>query len=456
MELTINHTFNRDIDLEKAVLGAIITYPEALNDCISFLKKPEVFYKAEHQTIYKSILEMKDRADKIDFMTLTAYLRQNKRLEEVGGAYYVTELTTMVQSSANIQQHAAYLFEFSVKRYMAEYSARLSIESQKPDTKPFQLMEEFKAKVDGIMGYIATSRNQTFKEAYMQRIDEIGNNTKEKKEITGVPCGVYSLDKFTAGWQSPDLIIVAARPGMGKTAFALQLLTYPAIHGNIPTAIFSLEMSTKQLVNRIIANQAKIPNFVIQKGLLSDHQYNKIIETSGKVYESPLHFDDTPAMSISEIRSKAYMLKQKHDIKLLIVDYLQLIQGIKSGSREQEISSISRGLKLITKELGVPVIALSQLNRAVETRGGDKRPQLSDLRDSGAIEQDADTVIFLYRPHYYEINGPNGETLENLIEINFAKHRNGSLGTKEIWCDLQYNEFKDMPADNYVELKPNF
>ncbi len=456
-------------DLEEAVLGALMLERDALTSVVDILK-PESFYKESHQEIYKAILQLFNDSQPVDLLTVTTQLRKNSKLEMAGGAYYVAELTTRVNSAANIEAHSRIITEQSIKRDLIQISSEVQRDAYEDTTDVFELLD----KTEQMLFEISEShirKNFEGMDNLMHRaILELEAKKKHKDGLTGVPSGFTALDRLTSGWQPSDLVIIAARPGMGKTAFVVSAMRNAAVDFKMPVAIFSLEMSAIQLVNRLISAEAELPGEKIKKGSLEEFEWQQLIHKTDALGKAPIFIDDTPALSIMELRAKSRRLKAKHNIQLIIIDYLQLMKGDSSknasGNREQEIASISRALKGIAKELSVPVIALSQLSRAVETRGGDKRPMLSDLRESGSIEQDADMVMFLYRPEYYGITqDENGMPTQNVGEVIMAKHRNGSLDTIQLKFIGKFTKFADLedsgssfgqlPPGNFRPLPPD-
>ncbi len=433
------------IDLEVSVLGAILIDKEALNVVIDTLKV-QTFYSPEHQAIFEAILDLFNKNQPIDVNTVVNQLRKNKKLEQVGGAIYIQSLTDNVVSSANIEYHALALLEYSIKRELISITNDIQRKAYDDSVDVFNLLDQSEVKIFSIASNNINRNYSDMKSVLRATIEDIDVKRKKKSFVTGIPSGFRMLDAITAGWQKSDLIIVAARPGMGKTAFMLSLLRNAAINYKLPVAMFSLEMSSVQLTYRLVSAEAELENDKIRKGLLEDYEWQQLIHKTQQLADAPIFIDDTPSLSIFELRTKCRKLKMKNDIQLIIVDYLQLItsdQGGKSiNNREQEIAYISRSLKSLAKELDVPIITPSQLSRAVEVRGGDKRPILSDLRESGAIEQDADIVMFLYRPEYYGINeDESGNDLKGITEVIIAKHRNGPVDTAQIKFIGRFTKF---------------
>ncbi|MCZ6900040.1 MAG: replicative DNA helicase [Bacteroidetes bacterium] len=443
------------IELEEAVLGALMLEKDALTAVIDILK-PVSFYKDQHQEIFKAIVDLFNNSDPVDLLTVTQNLRENGKLEFVGGPYYITELTTRVNSAANIEYHARKISEQSIKRELITISAEIQQDAYEDTTDVFQLLDRAEQSLFEISESHIRKNYSDMRSVMRTAITELEAKKTQKDGITGIPSGFLKLDQATSGWQKSDLIVLAARPGMGKTALVVTALRNAAIDFQKPVAIFSLEMSATQLVNRMISAEAELENDKIRRGQLKDYEWEQLVHKTAKLTEAPIYIDDTPAITILELRAKCRRLKAKHDVQLIVVDYLQLMSGDASkiggslGNREQEIASISRALKSIAKELEVPVIAISQLSRAVETRGGDKRPQLSDLRESGSIEQDADLVIFLYRPEYYKITeDEDGTPTQGLAEVIIAKHRNGSLDTIKLKFISRFTKFMDLDSGGF-------
>lgn len=438
------------IDLEETVLGALMLEKDALTTVIDILK-PESFYKDAHREIYAAIVTLFNNSEPVDLRTVANQLRKDGKLEFVGGAYYIADLTTKVNSAANIEYHARIVSEQAIKRELIRISSEIQHEAYEDTTDVFALLDRTEQALFEVSESNIRKNYADMRSIMKEAMDELEAKKHHKDGLTGVPTGFSALDRVTSGWQKSDLVIIAARPGMGKTAFVVSAMRNAAVDFGHGVAIFSLEMSSVQLVNRLISAEAQLESEKIKKGNLADYEWEQLVHKTAKLTEAPIFIDDTPALSILELRAKCRRLKAQHDIKLIIIDYLQLMSGDTSksggggGNREQEIASISRALKNIAKELSVPVIALSQLSRAVETRGGDKRPQLSDLRESGSIEQDADMVMFLYRPEYYGITeDENGMAMQGVGEVIIAKHRNGSLDTVQLKFIGKFTKFADL------------
>ena len=443
------------VELEEAVLGALMLEKNALNAVIDILK-PESFYKESHQKIFAAIIELFQKTEPVDILTVTNQLKKVGELDIVGGPYYITQLTNRIASAANVEFHARIVSQKHIQRELIRISSDTIRDAYEDSTDVFDLLDKAESNLFAIAESNIRKNYDTMSTLIKQAIDQIEIAKNQKDGVSGVPSGFTELDRTTSGWQKSDLIIIAARPGMGKTAFVLSLARNTAVDFNKPVAVFSLEMSSIQLVNRLIAGETELSAEKLKKGNLQDHEWQQLNSQIGKLAEAPIFIDDTPALSIFELRAKCRRLKSQHDVQLIIIDYLQLMTagGEGKGNREQEISNISRSLKSIAKELDVPIIALSQLSRAVETRGGEKRPQLSDLRESGAIEQDADMVMFIYRPEYYGIteDKENGNSLTGVAEIIIAKHRNGALKDVRLRFISQLAKFVDLESGSFESM----
>ena len=435
------------LELEAAVLGALMLEKDALTTVIDILK-PQSFYKEAHQHIFKAILSLFDKSEPIDMLTVTQELRELGSIEAAGGAQYVSQLTFKVNSAANIEFHSRVITENSIKRELIQVASIILRDAYEDTTDVFNLLDSTEQALFEVSESNIRKNFDDMRSLMGRAIKELEEKKNQKDGLTGVPSGFTALDRVTSGWQKSDLVIIAARPGMGKTAFVVSAMRNAAVDHKKPVAIFSLEMSSIQLVNRLISAEAELDSEKIKKGNLADYEWAQLNHKISDLSAAPIYIDDTPALSIRELRTKCRRLKAHHDIQLIIIDYLQLMTGNtdgKNGNREQEIASISRALKGIAKELEVPVLALSQLSRSVETRGGDKKPQLSDLRESGSIEQDADMVIFLYRPEYYKITEDEmGNPTQGMGEVIIAKHRNGSLETVQLKFIGRFTKFADL------------
>jgi len=434
------------LDLEEAVLGALMLEKNALNAVVEFLK-PEHFYVEAHKEIYTAIVELFKSSEPVDMRTVVNQLRKNGKVELIGGAYYIAELTAKVSSAANIEYHARVIIEMAIKRELIQIASQIHHNAYEDTTDVFELLDKTEQSIFEISDSNLRKNYDNMRNLMARAIQELQVLKEHKDGLTGVPSGFTELDRMTSGWQKSDLVIIAARPGMGKTAFVVSALRNAAVDFKIPVAIFSLEMASVQLVNRMISAEAELEGEKIKRGNLADHEWKQLVHKTTKLTTAPIFIDDTPALSILELRAKCRRLRAEHNVQLIVVDYLQLMKGDMGGNREQEIASISRALKGIAKELSVPVLALSQLSRGVETRGGDKKPQLSDLRESGSIEQDADIVMFLYRPEYYKITvDEEGMPTQGMGEVIIAKHRNGSTGSVKLKFIGKYTKFADVDS----------
>jgi len=452
-------------DLEEAVLGAMMLEQDAVNSAIDILK-PESFYKPSHRTIFTAILELFKDSQPIDILTVTQFLKQAGELDIAGGAYYISQLTTRVASTANVEFHARIIAQKYIQRELIRISSDVIKEAFEETTDVFDLLDRAENNLFQVAEGNIRKSYDSMSNIMRVAIENIEAARKNVDGVSGVPSGFTDLDRITGGWQRSDMIVLAARPGMGKTAFVLSMARNMAVDHGVPVAVFSLEMAGVQLVNRLIASETELSSEKLRKGSLEDHEYQQLHQRIGKLSEAPLYIDDTPALSIFELRAKCRRMKAQHGIDMVIIDYLQLMTGggDNKGNREQEISSISRSIKSIAKELDVPIIALSQLSRSVETRGGDKRPLLSDLRESGAIEQDADIVCFIYRPEYYGIiDHPDNIDTKGLGELIIAKHRNGALETVKMKFIghlakfINYDTFSvDTPFSNAMQPNREF
>ena len=443
-------------DLEEAVLGAIMLEKGAFDTIIEILK-PECFYVEAHQRIFKAFQTLAQKSLPIDILTVVEELRIREDLDVIGGPYYVTKL---VSSSAHIESHARIILQKFIQRELIRISGEIIGDAYEDSTDVFDLLDDAESKLFEITNNHLRKNFDDINTVLVKTINRIEDLRTKDEDITGVASGFKTLDRVTNGWQSTDLIVLAARPSVGKTAFALNLARHAALHPTKPTPVgfFSLEMSAGQLVQRILSAESEITLEKISRGKLEDYEMKQLY-TKGidKLSKAPIFIDDSAALNIFELRAKCRRLVNKHHVGLIIIDYLQLMSGSndRNGNREQEISRISRDLKGLAKELQVPIIALSQLSRAVETRKESKMPQLSDLRESGAIEQDADMVMFLYRPEYYEITANEfGESNKGETHVRIAKHRNGSLETIKLRALLHIQKFIEEDNTNLPGIPP--
>lgn len=448
-------------ELEEAVLGAIMLEKSAF-DTVTEIIKPECFYVEANQHIFKAMQGLQQKSMPIDILTVVEELKMREQLEMVGGPYYVTKLTNSVVSTANIEAHARIVLQKFIQRELIRISGEIIGDAYEDSTDVFDLLDDSETKMFNITNNYLKKNFEDIQNVLAKTINRIDELRTKTEDISGVPSGFPTLDRVTYGWQPTDLIILAARPAVGKTAFALNLARNAALHPTSPKAVgfFSLEMGASQLVQRILSAESEIKMEKISRGKLENHEYEQLLSKGIKKLEvAPIYIDDTAALNIFEFRAKARRLVNKHKVGLIIIDYLQLMSGSdnnKGGNREQEISNISRNLKALAKELNIPIIALSQLSRAVETRKESKMPQLSDLRESGAIEQDADMVMFIYRPEYYEVmNNENGESTHGETHVRIAKHRNGSLETIKLRAKLEIQKFEEWDGDGGIPGLPS-
>lgn len=449
------------VELEEAVLGALMLEQDTINQVMDILKV-DSFYKESHKLIFEAILDLFSEGDPVDLLTVTDRLRKIGSLESAGGAFYITELTSNVASAANIQYHARIISEQAIKRDLIRISSEILKKAYDDTQDVFELMDSTQLSMINILTGISTQQAITVKESTIQVFKEMAANMvkRNNKQITGIATPIYKLNQFTGGWQKGDLVILAARPAMGKTGLALAFAR-AAAKDNQSVLFFSLEMPHSKLTYRMIAQETRVKSVTeMQRGEISQAELNAMSLKTSSLTNYRIHIDDQARLSLMALRAKANRMKATGKLDLIIVDYLQLMgDEVKGSNREQEISRISRGLKVLAKDLNVPVIALSQLSRAVESRGGDKKPQLSDLRESGSIEQDADMVIFLYRPEYYGITEMEFDyhgtvTTQGLAVGNIAKHRNGPIGDFLMHFDSTHVDFTDWNTPNHSNQLP--
>ena len=436
------------LDIEKVVLGALMLERDAFST-ISEILRPECFYDKKHELIFEAIVDLAQNGRPVDLLTLIEQLKKNGNLKAAGNASYLSELTNNVSGATHIEYHAKIIAQKFLSRELIKFSGIVQGKAYDESIDVNDLMQEAEGKLFEI------SQRNIKKEAIQinpvinEAISSIQLAARKKEGLSGLSSGFTDLDKITSGWQKSDLIIIAARPSMGKTAFVLSMAKNMAVNFKTPVALFSLEMSNLQLVTRLISNVCELPGEKLKSGRLEPYEWDQLDYKITELYDVPFYTDDTPSLSIFELQTKARRLVRENNVQCVIIDYLQLMNasGMSRGSREQEVSMISRSLKGLAKELNIPIIALSQLNRAVEGRAGveGKRPQLSDLRESGAIEQDADMVCFIHRPEYYGLKeDSNGRNLTGLAEIIVAKHRNGPIG--DLWLAFKntYIRFENL------------
>ena len=445
------------VDVEMAVLGAMMLEKGALAKAIEILDDA-AFYKPAHQRIFTAMVTLFERNEPVDLITLIEELRRRGELEKIGGEYYLTELTTKVTSAANVEYHAHIVLEKALMRQLIISSSEVIGRAYNETEDALDLLDEAEQKIFQISEQRMKKSFVSMNTAVHSTMEMLESIHGKHSGVTGVPSAFTEVDNYTGGFQKSDLVIVAGRPSQGKTAFVLSLARNASIFHEVAVGFFSLEMSSQQLVLRLICAEARVDAHSVRTGRLPEDEWRKLSTSVGKLYKAKIFIDDTPALTVLEVRAKARRLKAEHNVGLIIVDYVQLMQGPKNiQSREQEISTISRSLKALAKELNIPVVALSQLNRAVELRG-DKRPVLADLRESGAIEQDADVVLFVHRPEMYGIDkDDNGEPTEGLAEIIVGKQRNGPTGTARLAFIKQYARFENLTrihASEYLPTKP--
>jgi replicative DNA helicase len=445
-------------EVEEAVLGAIMLDKEALNT-VSEILRPDCFYREENQKVYSAVLDLFSEGQPVDVLTVADKLKEKNDFQWVGGARFLARLASKISSAAHVEIHARIVLEHFIKREIITVSNTAVKEAYEDKTDVFELLDRTETSIFQIAEKNIGRNVVDMKTLVKKSIEAIKEKKNSGDGVTGIPTGLIELDRTTGGWQNSDLVIIAARPGMGKTAFVLTAARNAAVQFRKAVAVFSLEMPAEQLVNRLISAETGLPGERLRKGNLEEYEWAQLHNRITDLANAPLFIDDTPAITPVQLRAKCRRLKQQHDIGLIIIDYLQLmnVEGLKGGTRTEEVSLISRSLKALAKELNVPVIALSQLSRSVETRGGIKRPILSDLRESGAIEQDADLVSFLYRPEYYGLKeyDEDGRSTEGLVEFILAKHRNGDVGTVLLRFLAKNTKFVDY-EQNFVNTASGY
>lgn len=443
----------RDKDLEEAVLGALMLEKDAYTVVCDILK-PESFYEPANQKVYEAIQHLGAAQQPIDMLTVVERLRHEGTLDEVGGPVFISELTSKVASGAHVEYHARIVAQKYLARELISFASQIEAKAFDESNDVDDLLQDAESRLFEISQRNVKKDVTQIDPVISQAIQQIESAANRTSGLSGLESGYHDLDKLTSGWQRSDLIIIAARPAMGKTAFVLSMAKNMAISYNIPVAIFSLEMSNLQLVNRLISNTCELESEKIKSGRLTQMEWDQLMSRIKHLYSAPLYIDDTPSLSVFELRTKARRLVREHNVQFIIIDYLQLMNasGMKYGSREQEVSMISRNLKQLAKELNIPIVALSQLNRSVESRTDGKRPQLSDLRESGAIEQDADIVCFIHRPEYYlrSDTDANGNDIRGLAEFIVAKHRSGSVDDIKMRFKAKYARFENWGEESIV------
>lgn len=453
----------QQLEAEESVLAALMLGREGMDKIMVECKQPlhiEDFYLPGHQKVYEAILQLFRAEGAIDMLTVTAQLRKQGQLEAAGGVSFIAGLLEKVSTTAHLETHVRIVTEAAKRRRLISIASRLLRDAYDEQYDVFDLLARTEAAVEAIMEQGVQNTYVGVREALQDTLQQLESRWRAGGEVSGIPSGFTELDKLMLGWQAPDFIVVAARPGMGKTAFLLSLLRNAAVQHRHPVALFSLEMSASQLMHRLISQEARLPHDRIRKANLQEHEWQQLHHKTHQLTEAPLYILDPPTLSLPELRASCRMLKAKHNIQMVAIDYLQLIQGEemsrKQYTREQEVAQISRGLKALAKELGIPVIAASQLSRAVETRGGEKLPQLADLRDSGSIEQDVDVAMFLYRPEYYGITQDReGVSTQGQARVIIAKNRNGPTGEVTLYFDPSLTRFDNLPQAQPVRSRAN-
>ncbi len=451
---TYGHLQPQALDIEKVVLGAMLIDKDAFS-MVSEILHPETFYEPRNQMIYQSIQTLSLQEKPVDIFTVIEQLKTDGNLEEVGGPVYITELSQHVASSAHVEYHAHILQQKFLARQLISFASVIETKAFDDGVDVDDLMQEAEGSLFELSQKNMRQDYTQIDPVIKQAMQDIQKAASRADGLSGIPSGYTKLDEMTSGWQSSDLVIIAGRPAMGKTSFALSMAKNMVVDFNVPVAFFSLEMNNVQLVNRLISNVCEIQGSKIMNGQLAPDEWNRLDKNIRNLEGAPLYIDDTPGLSIFELRSKARRLAKEKGIKAIMIDYLQLMNanGMRFGNRQEEVSTISRSLKGLAKELNIPVIALSQLNRGVESREGieGKRPQLSDLRESGAIEQDADMVMFVHRPEYYHIYADEkGNDLHGMAQIIIAKHRKGAVGDVLLNFRGEFTRFENPDANSYA------
>ena len=453
IDSTYGHLQPQSLDIERVVLGALMIDKDAFS-IVSEIIRPETFYEPRNQKIFHAIQTLNMEEKPVDIMTVAEQLRREGTLDEVGGPAYIVELSSHVASSAHIEYHAHVLAQKFLARQLISYASRV-------ETNAFDETLDIDLVMQKAEGELFEISQKNMRQDYTQidpvisqAVDILQKASASSGGLTGIPTGYGKLDDFTSGWQKSDLVIIAGRPAMGKTSFALSLAKNIAVDYREPIAFFSLEMNNVQLVNRLISNVCEITGNKILNGQLSPDEWERLDKNIRRLMGAPIYIDDTPGLSIFELRTKARRLVREKGVKIIMIDYLQLMNanGMRFGSRQEEVSTISRSLKGLAKELNIPILALSQLNRGVENREGNegKRPQLSDLRESGAIEQDADMVLFVHRPEYYRIyQDEKGNDMHGVAQVLIAKHRKGGTGDVNLKFRGEFTRFEN-PEDSYI------
>ena len=454
LDPTLGHLQPQALEIEKAVLGALMIDKDAYAIVCEILR-PESFYEPRNQMVYTAIRDLSMDEKPVDMLTVADQLAKSGKLEQVGGPGYIAELSSGVATSANIEYHANIIAQKSLARQLISFASSIQTKAFDETIDVEDLMQEAEGSLFELSQHNMKKDYTAIDPVIAQAVKGIQDAAKNTDGLTGVSTGYFKLDDITSGWQASDLVIIAGRPAMGKTSFALSMAKNIAADLRTPMAFFSLEMSNVQLVNRLISNACEIQGSKILNGQLQRDEWERLDKNINSLLGAPLYVDDTPGLSVFELRTKARRLVREHGIKLIMIDYLQLMNanGMRFSSRQEEVSTISRSLKGLAKELNIPILALSQLNRGVESREGleGKRPQLSDLREAGAIEQDADMVLFVHRPEYYHIyQDDNGRDLHGMAQIIIAKHRKGATGDVLLTFRGEFTRFEN-PEDKNID-----
>jgi replicative DNA helicase len=435
----------QSIEAEMAVLGSIMMDNESIGKAVEIIDASH-FYRSSHQKVFQAAIALYEKNEPVDLITLSEELKRLKQLDDIGGAYFLTQLAESVPSSANVEYHARLVLEKAVLRRMISEGMAIARDCYEAEGDPFEILDLAEQRIFSLSEKRLTKAFQHIDPILHDAFDKIERFHRERKGmVTGVPTGFNKLDELTSGFQPGELIVVAGRPSMGKTAFCLNVARNAAVDAKVPVGFFSLEMSNQQLAMRLLCAEARVDAHGVRTGHLADNQWQKLSMCVGNLAEAPIYIDDSSAIGTLELRAKARRLKKEKNVGMIIVDYLQLMQGPRNAeSRQQEISTITRSLKALSKELDMPIIVLSQLSRAVEVRGGERRPLLSDLRESGAIEQDADVVLFIYRSEFYgKAMDDHGDSLEGKAEVIIGKQRNGPVGTVHLSFIKQWAKFEN-------------
>ncbi|MFH0778915.1 MAG: replicative DNA helicase [Candidatus Eisenbacteria bacterium] len=441
IDVTAGKVPPQSIEAEQSVLGAMLVDRNAVGKCLELIKDYDAFYRESHRKIFRAMVTIHDRAEPVDLITLREELTNKGEIEQVGGAAYLASLFEQVATAANVEYYCRIVLEKATLRKLIDAGTIIASDAFNSKEDSSSILDKAEQLIFGISDTRLRTGFIPIRDILGHSFEVIQELYDKKRHVTGVESGYIELDAMTAGFQPSDFIVIAGRPSMGKTSLSMNVAEHVAIRTKVPVGIFSLEMSREQVVLRMLCSEARVDAHRVRTGYLKEAEWPLLTTAAGQLSRAPVYIDDTPAISVLEMRSKARRLKTEADVGLIIIDYLQLVRGLaESENRQQEISQISRSLKALAKELKIPVIALSQLSRAVESRGGDRRPVLSDLRESGAIEQDADVVIFIYRPEVYERTEDNRGRAELIV----GKQRNGPIGTVELAFISEYTRFESL------------